>query len=91
MSEGYDNTKKKYAGTWADSMSTGMVRSEGTASPDGAALTMQMVSTDPVTRRATRMQVVTRLESNDRFIDEFYQSNRGSQIKTMEIVYTRKK
>jgi hypothetical protein len=42
---GYDKARKKFVGTWMDSMSTGIGRIEGTADTSGKVITSQMTST----------------------------------------------
>ena len=88
---GYDKTKKKYVGTWIDSMSTGMMRMEGTADAAGKVFTNQGVGTDPITGKDSKMKIVSKWESDDKFVDEFFERKGGKEVKTMEITYTRAK
>jgi Protein of unknown function (DUF1579) len=88
---GYDKTKKKFVGTWIDSMSTGMMRSEGTADATGKVMTTQAVSTDPLTGKDARMRIVSKWESDDKLVEEFYEKRGGKEMKMMEITYTRAK
>ncbi len=88
---GYDKAKKKFVGTWVDSMTTGIMRSEGTMDAAGKTLTMQMTGTDPLTGKESRMRIVTRWDGDDKMTDEFYERKGGKEMKTMEIVYTRAK
>src|SRR6185295_18628018 len=39
---GYDNLKKKYVGSWIDSMGTGIMQSEGTYDPSKKTITYSM-------------------------------------------------
>jgi hypothetical protein len=88
---GYDKAKKKFVGTWIDSMSTGMMLTEGKADPAGKVITSQAVTTDPVTGKASKMKIVSKMESDDKIVDEFYERKGGKETKTMEITYTRVK
>jgi Protein of unknown function (DUF1579) len=88
---GYDNARKKFVGTWIDSMSTGIMRSEGTTDPSGKVMTTQASYTDPVTGKETRMKIVGKWESDDKLVEEFYEKRGGKEAKTMEITYTRAK
>jgi hypothetical protein len=88
---GYDKAKKKFVGTWIDSMSTGMMLSEGTADAAGKVFTTQAVSTDPLSGKQTKMRIVSKWESDDKIVEEFYEKKGGKDVKTMEITYTRAK
>ena len=88
---GYDKAKKKFVGTWIDSMSTGVSRSEGTADEAGKLMTSHMVGTDPLTGKDTKMKLVGKWETDDKLVEEFYERKGGKEMKTMEITYTRAK
>lgn len=87
---GYDNAKKKYVGSWADSMGTGLMYSEGAMDAAGKVLTMTTDLVDPMTGKKTRQRSVTRVESADRHVFEMYERDKsGKEWKSLEIVYTR--
>jgi hypothetical protein len=86
---GYDRARKKFVGTWIDSMSTGMMRAEGTTDAAGKVLTSQMTGTDPLTGKESRIRIVGRWESDDQMVEEFFEKKAGREMKTMEITYTR--
>jgi Protein of unknown function (DUF1579) len=88
---GYDKAKKKFVGTWMDSMSTGIMQAEGTADASGKVMTTQMTGTDPLTGKPTRMRIVGRWESDDKMVEEFHEKKGGKEVKMMEITYTRAK
>lgn len=88
---GYDKTKKKFVGTWIDSMSTGIMHAEGKADAAGKVLSSQMVGTDPITGKESRMKIVQKWESDDKIVEEFFEKKGGKEMKTMEITYTRAK
>ena len=85
---GYDTVDKQYVSTWIDSMSTGIFMSTGTMSPDGKVLTMQGTSVEPDGSKG-EMKLVTTMESDDKFVDEFYEMKDGAWTKTGTITYTR--
>ena len=88
--EGYDNVKKKYVGTWIDSMSTGIMRSEGTADTNGN-MKSEGVSTDPMTGKESKMRIVGTWQGDDKLVEEFFEKKGGKEVKGMEITYTRAK
>jgi hypothetical protein len=88
---GYDNTKKKFVGTWIDSMSTGIMRTEGTSDPSGKVMTSQSTFTDPLTGKESKMKIVGKWEGDDKLVEEFYEKRGGKEAKTMEITYSRAK
>ncbi len=88
---GYDNIIRRYVSVWMDSMSTGIMRSEGTY--DEATHTMTMTGTyvDPVSGKTKTMKGVTRYEGDNRAVFSYYDTAPdGSEYKSMEITYTRK-
>jgi len=85
---GYDNMKKKYFSTWIDSMSTMMMKSEGTKS--GNTLTLMGSMPDPMGHESKTREVVTHTDA-DHMKYEMYCDMMGKEAKMMEINYTRKK
>jgi hypothetical protein len=89
---GYDNHEKKYVGTWIDSMSTSVTQMTGEGSADGKVLTMHSEQYDPTYGKVVKMRWVTRITGPDSNISEFYTTlPGGKEMKTGEIIYTRKK
>ena len=88
---GYDNARKKFVGTWIDSMSTGLMTSEGTTDPTGKVFTTQAVSTDPLTGKPSKMRIVSTWEGDDKIVEEFFEKKGGKEVKMMEITYSRAK
>jgi hypothetical protein len=88
--EAYDNVKKKFVSTWIDNMSTGIMMSEGTYDPASKTVTyrgeMEMM---PGVK--TKMRQVIKLTDKDHHSFEFFEDRgTGSEVKTMEMEYTRK-
>lgn len=88
--EAYDNVKKKFVGTWMDSMGTGIMMTEGDYDPAAKTITstgeFEMM---PGMKQKIR-EVVTFVDK-DHMNFEWYEDRGGKEMKTMEINYTRKK
>ena len=88
---GYDNVKKKFVSTWLDSMATGIMRIEGTMDQGGRVLTQKATHTNPMTGKETSTRIVTTLNGETTYTDEFYEKRGGRDVKTMEITYAKVK
>jgi len=89
---GYDNIKKKYVGTWMDTMTTSMMISTGTANADGKSYTFTSTMDDPMTGKSSPVKEVVTVVDNDHHTLEMWGAGPdGKMFKTMEIAYTRKK
>jgi len=89
---GYDNNKKKFVGTWMDTMSTTILNMEGTADAAGKVITMTATYDDPMTGKPTSMRTVTTVVSSDKHTFDMYMPGPdGKEFKGMTIVYTRAK
>jgi len=86
----YDNVKKKYYSTWIDSMGTGIVWSEGNWDKDKNAYVMEGKMTDPTTGGDIQTRMVTKVIDKDKHTMAMYMVVGGQEMKSMEIVYTRK-
>jgi len=89
---GYDNLKKKYVGTWMDSMGTMIMESSGTADPSGKVFTLHSTMPDVMTGKTMKVRTVTRIVDANTHVMEMYGPDRttGQEFKMMEIVYTRR-
>ena len=88
---GYDNVTGKYWSTWNDTMSTGLMLSEGTC--DAQAKTCAFIGgwNDPVKKARVRARMTTRWTSPTTEIFEMYGPGKdGKEMKMMEITYTKK-
>ena len=89
---GYDNIKKKYVGTWMDTMTTSMMISTGTANADGKSYTFTSTMDDPMTGKSSPVkEIVTVVDNNHHTLEMWGAGPDGKMFKTMEIAYTRKK
>nr|WP_298124268.1 DUF1579 domain-containing protein [uncultured Pseudoxanthomonas sp.] len=87
---GFDNVTGKYWGTWNDSMSTGLMVSEGTCD---AQLTCTYTGThhDPVTKKPQSSRMTTRWTDKNTEVFEMYGPGPdGKETKMMEITYKRR-
>lgn len=89
---GYDNLKKKYVGTWMDTMGTTIMVSEGSADATGKSLSMSSTVDDIMTGKPTSIRNEIKIVGADHHVMEMWGPDRtGKPFKTMEIHYTRKK
>ena len=87
---GYDNVTGKYWSTWTDSMSTGLMVSEGTCDDKGAC-TFKGSWNDPVKKTEVTARMTSRWASPTVEVFEMYGPGRdGKEFKMMEMTYTKK-
>lgn len=90
---GYDTIAKRYVDSWIDSSSTQMGTSSGTSTDGGKTITF-ITKKDycPMTGGPVTERYVFIIESADRMLfNAFKTAEGGSEQKSMELVYTRKK
>ena len=89
---GYSPYKKKYVGSWVDSMMPHLFVSEGELDAAGKVLTLTADTIDPATGKPAKERWVTEIKDKDSHVFAFYgHGPDGKERKTGEIVYTRKK
>jgi hypothetical protein len=89
---GYDNIKKKYVGTWMDTMTTSMMISDGKADADGKSITFSSTMDDPMTGKTSPVkEKVTVVDADHHMLEMWGAGPDGKMFKMMEINYTRKK
>jgi len=87
---GYDNASGKWWSTWTDSMSTGIMVSEGECDDQGSC-TYAGTYNDPVKGGPVTSRVVTKWVSPDQQFFAMYGPGRdGTEVKMMEMTYTRR-
>jgi hypothetical protein len=87
---GYDNVTGKYWGTWMDSMSTGMMVSEGTCDAKNTC-TFTGTWNDPIKKGPVKSRMTSRWTSATTEVFEMYGPGKdGKEFKMMELTYTRK-
>jgi len=88
--EGYDNVKKKFVGTWVDSMGTGIMMSEGDYDPATKTFTYTG-EFEMMPGMKQKIRETLKLTDKDHMDFEWYEDRGGKEMKTMEINYTRSK
>jgi hypothetical protein len=89
---GYDNIKKKYVGSWMDSMSTSMMISSGKEDAGGKSFTFTSTMEDPMTGKSSPVkEKVTVVDDDHHTLEMWGAGPDGKMFKMMEITYTRKK
>ena len=88
--EGYDNVKKKFVGTWMDNMGTGIMMSEGDYDPATKTFTYTG-EFEMMPGMKQKIREVVKITDKDHMDFEYYEDRGGKEMKTMEINYTRKK
>lgn len=89
---GYDNYKKKYVGTWMDTMSTAVMLTEGNYDASGKKMTSTSTMDDVMTGKPTTVRMVSTIQDDDHHLFEMFGPDpSGKEVKQMEIRYTRRK
>ncbi len=86
----YDPAKKKYVGSWTDSMSTGLMVSESTYDAASKTMTGWMEGPD-MTGKVTKMKAVVEYKNGTRVFSMYGPGPDGKEAVTMRITYTRRK
>ncbi len=87
---GFDNVTGKYWSTWSDSMSTGLMVSEGTCDAK-LACTYTGTYHDPVTKQPQTSRMTTRWTDKSTEVFEMYgPGSDGKEAKMMEITYKKR-
>ena len=87
----YDNAKKMFQSTWVDNMGTGIMNMTGKWNDADKSITFTGSCYDPSKGKDVGMKEVLTMIDDDHHKMEMYAVNDGKEVKTMEIVYTRKK
>ena len=91
---GYDPLKKKYVGSWIDSMSPSLSVLEGTYDAQTRTMTLVGDGFDPGTKTKYTQRMVTTSKDDDTRVFTLYMKFEGAgddEIKFMEITYTKRK
>lgn len=84
---GYDTAKKKYVGTWIDSLNTGIMVTEGTYDVKTQTLTETGEMSGP--GGAVKVKNVTKYMTNDHFVFTMYMVTPQGEQKAFSITYRR--
>jgi hypothetical protein len=90
---GYDNQKKEYTATWADSMSTAVMTSHGQYDSAKKTFTFRDEVYDPYVGAKVKTRDVWRIIDNDTSVQEMFRRgpNDKEDFKVLEIHYKRVK
>lgn len=88
--DGYDNIKKKFVSTWVDNLSTMIMVSEGTYDAASKTFTYH-TECEMMPGMKTKIREVIKIVDKDHHVFEFYEDRGGTEVRTMEIKYARKK
>ena len=88
---GYDPVKKKYVGTWVDSMSTSISPLEGTYDKDLKTLTFLSEVRDPAGKLEKRKSVTELKDRDLRVWTAYFKDSAGKEFPWLRITYKRRK
>ncbi|MCX6566737.1 MAG: DUF1579 domain-containing protein [Candidatus Aminicenantes bacterium] len=89
---GFDNMQKNFVTFWIDSSSTSFFLLTGTSDPAGKVFADTAQWADPMTGGTTPVRAVTTILGPDEYRYEMYMGlPEGSEFKSMENIYTRRK
>jgi len=87
----YDNAKETFYSTWIDNMGTGIMNMEGKWDEPSKTIRFVGKSYDPMLGKDVVMKENLRFaDSNHQFLEMFMVDDGGNEMKTMEIIFTRK-
>jgi uncharacterized protein DUF1579 len=87
----WDPAKKKYVGSWTDSMSSGIAMSEATYDAAARTMTGYMEGPDASGKMARMKSVVEYKGANSRVFTMYMPGADGNEVPGMRITYTKKK
>lgn len=89
---GYDNHKKEFVSTWIDNMGSGIMVLRGPWDDASKTMTLNGTMTDPGTKQDAHIKETFKIiDENTQEMEMFIKMPDGSEFKTMNIKYTRKK
>lgn len=89
---GYDNHKKEFISTWIDNMGSGIMVLKGPWDDASKTMTLKGTMTDPGTKQDADIKETFKIiDDNTQEMEMFVKMPDGSEFKTMNIKYTRKK
>ncbi len=88
---GYDPSRKKYVGTWVDSMSAGLTEVQGTHDPAKNVMTSTMEGTDAAGTPTKSKQIAEWKDADTRLFTMYVNLPDGNEFPVMKITYKRRK
>lgn len=87
---GYDNNKKGYTATWAETGNTSLIEFFGSADASGKVFVMNGQVYDPRGQRTRQEKTVLRvINANKHIFEAFLIGEDGKEFRTLEVVYER--
>jgi hypothetical protein len=88
---GYENYKKIYVGSWADSINTHLIQLKGTRTPSGGKLTMYGEMDEPTMGVSDRLiKIMTTIQGDDQHRVEVFDLHVSDDYKVLEYEYNRR-
>jgi hypothetical protein len=87
---GYDPLKKKYVGTWVDSMSTGLATTQGTYDPKSRVMTTHLETSGPDGAMMKMRSTSEWKDANTRVFTMYSPAGQGDEYAMMKITYKRR-
>lgn len=87
----FDNAKKKFISTWIDTMGTGIMILEGTYDEKTKTMNLSGTMVDPLTGKDLKVRETISYTTEDSHKFEMYIVMGDAEMKSMEIIYNRKK
>jgi hypothetical protein len=87
----YDSTRKKYVGSWSDSMSNGIQESESAYDPASKSLTGWTQGVDSTGTAVKTKAVTSYPDADHRTMTMFVDGPDGKDLQVVKITYTRRK
>ncbi|MFO0829636.1 MAG: DUF1579 family protein [Phycisphaerales bacterium] len=89
---GYDNVRKQYVMTWADSLATGILKFTGAKSREGDVITLFGEMDEPMTGEIGKtVKYVQRIVDADHFVAEMWEVQYGKEFMVWKADYARAK
>lgn len=88
---GFDNVKKVFTNTWIDNYGTAVMYCEGKWDAAKKVVEMKGKASDPMSKEPTPFRQVMTFPNEDTYTMEMYVMSLGKEVKSMEMVFTRKK
>lgn len=86
----YDNSKKMFINTWVDNMGTGIMFMQGPWDDATKSVTLTGNQVDPMTGKDMQVREVFKIVDDKTQMLDMYMTKDGREMKTMEIIYTKK-
>lgn len=88
--DAYDNKKGEIVSVWIDNMGTGVMIGRGKYDEQTNSITLTGAFTDPMTGGDIPFRTVLKFIDDNKQIMEMYTTTNGTEMKSMEIEYTRR-